>query len=815
MSSRPADAHDPFTSSMQYLHLSDSPVPTASGSKYDAIPQEIKDLPNWVNYMLVPKVDETGSPVLKPNGTQKMDKIPYDPKVPATRKKNASSTDPHTWGTFEQAVANEAGFAGIGFMFGTEGAKSGFAGFDADDCVTNEQIAGWAKSVLNDVNSYAETSQSGEGIHSIFRGHLAGSGTKIGSAELYDCKRFFAFTGKRLKEYPADVRAYDCSVLYDRIKSHEFDFRAAAKKKSAAGNKSSAETSVQIENDFGKASTNKTKLLMTGDISSQKPFIITDNKGNHLEYPSQSEADEALCCCLAFKYGENREKIDQEFRKSSLYREKWDREETYRKPTIQRAVDFWNQHKPPVPETPQSKSQNSFAESGSSPTPNEPAKSPWPSNTGDYAKTSASQIEIDAPKLPTSASPLIVRPTLDETAFYGLAGTIIKKLQPQTESHPAGNLLELLLSYGNVLGRSAYFQVESTRHYTNEFMVKVGESAKARKGTGKNRIRAIMDMVDAGWRRNCNTSGIGSGEVIVHLIRDARSELVTDKKTGAATPTIIDTGVVDKRLCVSIGEFQGILAVCHKPEGLLSVVFRDGWDGEPLKNTVKNDPATCMEGHLTIMADTTRVDLSVSLNQADRRNGFANRFLWVYVYRTQLLPMGGDDIDWSAEAEQLRQAVEFGRHSRRVFMDKPARDFWCRTLYPKLERDVPGLVGSIIARGAAHVLRLALMYALLDLSEHIRFEHLEAAYAFWRYCEDSVEAIFGDLISPEQSQILDFLAAVGPTTKTRLIHDCFKNNRKADLIQNDLDVLESRGKIARKAIEGVWWYSKLGVSNMG
>lgn len=412
--------------------------------------------------------------------------------------------------------------------------------------------------------------------------------------------------------------------------------------------------------------------------------------------------------------------------------------------------------------------------------------------------------EVSEPE--NSESNELVRPTLSETAYYGLAGAIVKKLEPCTESHPAGLLLELMISFGNMLGRSAYIQVEDTKHFTNEFMVKVGESSRSRKGTGKNRIRAIMEQVDPEWLRHRNVSGIGSGEVIIHLIRDPHTEYFFDKKKGTGNRVVTDAGIDDKRLCVNLGEFQGILSVCHRPDNLLSVVMRDGWDGLPLHNLVKTNPASCAEGLLSLLADVTRADLTVSLSQADRANGFANRFLWAYVYRTKLLPEGGGDMDWTVEVPQLRDAVEFGREIGRVFMDKAARDRWCRTVYPKLERDVPGIVGALTARASAHTMRLALLYALLDKSGHIRLEHLEAAEALWQYCEDSVQAIFGDLLSPEQSKILEFLASMDYASKKHLIHDCFKKNRKADLIETDLQVLELGKKITKKLVNGVNQY---------
>jgi hypothetical protein len=400
------------------------------------------------------------------------------------------------------------------------------------------------------------------------------------------------------------------------------------------------------------------------------------------------------------------------------------------------------------------------------------------------------------------------RPVLDEAAFYGLAGKIVKKIEPETESDPAGLLVELLVSFGNAIGRNVYYQIEDTKHFTNEFVVTVGRSSRARKGTGRNRIRAIMNIVDPEWLVKRNKSGIGSGEIIIHLIRDPRETWVMDKKTGNGAFVMSDRGVDDKRLCASMGEFQSILAACNRPDSQMSVVMRDGWDGNPLHNLVKNEPASCEKGHLSLMADTTLADLTVSLNQADRNNGFANRFLWVYVDRSKLLPEGGKEINWDAdEMSDLIEAIDFGQHPRRIFMDELARKLWSRTMYPKLEREIPGIVGAITSRAASHTLRLAMLFALLDKSEHIRTEHLKAAAAIWQYCEDSAQTIFGELLSPEQSKIVEFLTKHGSATKKQIIHECFQRNRHADLIQADLDVLVSREKVTVKNVNDVPQYA--------
>lgn len=75
-------------------------------------------------------------------------------------------------------------------------------------------------------------------------------------------------------------------------------------------------------------------------------------------------------------------------------------------------------------------------------------------------------------------------PKLEQAAFNGLAGEVVTRILPSTESDPAALLLQYLACYGNAIGRQPYYQVEGTRHFTNVFTVLVGEtseSAKARR----------------------------------------------------------------------------------------------------------------------------------------------------------------------------------------------------------------------------------------------------------------------------------------------------------------------------------------------
>ena len=61
------------------------------------------------------------------------------------------------------------------------------------------------------------------------------------------------------------------------------------------------------------------------------------------KFASQSEADLALCCALAFWTGRDKEQMDRLFRQSALFREKWDKVHhadgaTYGEETLEQAV---------------------------------------------------------------------------------------------------------------------------------------------------------------------------------------------------------------------------------------------------------------------------------------------------------------------------------------------------------------------------------------------------------------------------------------------------------------------------------------------
>ena len=59
----------------------------------------------------------------------------------------------------------------------------------------------------------------------------------------------------------------------------------------------------------------------------------------------------------------------------------------------------------------------------------------------------------------------------DESAYYGLAGDIVRVIEPHTESDPVALLLQVLTGFGSIVGADSYFEVEAVHHPPREFVV--------------------------------------------------------------------------------------------------------------------------------------------------------------------------------------------------------------------------------------------------------------------------------------------------------------------------------------------------------
>jgi hypothetical protein len=394
---------------------------------------------------------------------------------------------------------------------------------------------------------------------------------------------------------------------------------------------------------------------------------------------------------------------------------------------------------------------------------------------------------------------------LGEAAYHGLPGDIARGVGTITEADEPGLLVQLLIGFGSAVGHAAHFGIGAAKHYTNLYGVLVGRTAKARKGTSWAEVEGLLRSADVIWASHCLLyGGLASGEGLIWAVRDPVEKSVKPargSKQDQDVTKVVDEGVKDKRCLVLETEFSSPLRVIRRDGNTLSPVTRRAWDRGDLNNQTKNSPARATGAHISIIGHITRDELLRELSASEGSNGFANRFLWECVRRNKLLPFGGQ-LPYETRVSltgRLQKALQFGRKAAALKFTKQAKKLW-KCVYPKLAADVPGpLLNAVTSRAEAQVLRLSMIYALMDCSICIKRCHLEAALSVWRYCEDSARYIFGDSLGDAVADRILRSLRKSPKGLTRTaIRELFQRNRSKLEIKNALRVLREHGLARRK-----------------
>ena len=289
------------------------------------VPDELKVAPRWVCWQLEEREG-------------KLTKVPYR----ADGGGKAGSTNPSTWATFDGAVAGyeRHGFDGIGFVFADDRA---FTGLDLDHVLDEDgRLADEYRWVVEDADTYAEISPSGDGLHLLFLGGKPEGATNCKrnqpdgrTVELYDHDRFFTMTGKIYADEGGIIhttmreggevlrRVYDAFLADGKTKGKP---KHEPKSKPTGGGAQSLTDDQVLE--LARAASNGIKFsrLWDGDTS--------EHAGD------DSAADLALCDILAF-YTQDRGQLDRLFRASGLMRPKWDEPrggQSYGALTIEKAL---------------------------------------------------------------------------------------------------------------------------------------------------------------------------------------------------------------------------------------------------------------------------------------------------------------------------------------------------------------------------------------------------------------------------------------------------------------------------------------------
>jgi hypothetical protein len=188
---------------------------------------------------------------------------------------------------------------------------------------------------------------------------------------------------------------------------------------------------------------------------------------------------------------------------------------------------------------------------------------------------------------------------MSDAAYHGIIGEVVRTIEPESEADPVAILIQLIVAAGSMIGRQAYYQVESDKHHANLFAAAVGETSKARKGTSWGRVKDVSYHADTDWTERHIGSGLSSGEGLIHQVRDRVTKPIKkpkdkdakkDKKPKSIEDPldpmswqgwrdseeveVIDPGVTDKRFMALEAELSGLLKVMERAGNTISPLFR-------------------------------------------------------------------------------------------------------------------------------------------------------------------------------------------------------------------------------------------------
>jgi DNA replicative helicase MCM subunit Mcm2 (Cdc46/Mcm family) len=200
-----------------------------------------------------------------------------------------------------------------------------------------------------------------------------------------------------------------------------------------------------------------------------------------------------------------------------------------------------------------------------------------------------------------------------------------------------------------------------------------------------------------------------------------------------------------------------------------------------------------------------------------RRHG--NRILIIACRRQQLLPDGGhhNPLARTGLDRLLAAALKHARGAGQIRLNDPAREQWHHTYRQLANQPADGIVDQITARAEAHIIRLALLYALTDGAQQIGPAHLHAAVALHDYAARSAAwALTGATGQPLAEQIHAALRQHPGGLSRSQISNLLRHNQPAGEIDTALQALHTGGRatVTRQATGGrpaqIWTASASG-----
>lgn len=392
-------------------------------------------------------------------------------------------------------------------------------------------------------------------------------------------------------------------------------------------------------------------------------------------------------------------------------------------------------------------------------------------------------------------------PRPDPACLYGLVGDVARAGGDTTEANPFAVAANFIAFMSCAIGRGPYMAVGNTWHHVLQFMLHIGRSGRGRKGDAVSLITRIVRALKAlsqDATPQVHRGGLSSREGLAYLIHDGFTEGKTEVEA-----------VLDKRLLVIESEFANVLHQAKRDGNTLSAALRDCWDGVSMKPATKTSRLSATDPHIAMIGAVTPGELLGLMASRELTNGFANRFMMFWAERTKMLafPRATRQEDVDALAKRVHEVLKFCKAERwaekdhmRVELSPDACKLYEKLYLGELNDNSAGeRITALIERRAPMLLRLAMLFALCDLTTTVEVHHVNAALAWVRYSVESVKFIFAsaaDEVAVAETndtaqKIVEFLTERERATRWELTKDCFKGHATKTRIDAALDELLS------------------------
>ncbi|CAN5706028.1 hypothetical protein BH23CHL8_BH23CHL8_29560 [soil metagenome] len=369
-------------------------------------------------------------------------------------------------------------------------------------------------------------------------------------------------------------------------------------------------------------------------------------------------------------------------------------------------------------------------------------------------------------------------PPLREDALVGIVGDVARETVTLTGCDPLSPVIHLLAAWGAMA--PPHVREAILLQPAREFVLPVGRTGSTRKGTVHACVTRLLRYVDPTLgERTINWQG-GSGEGLFARLAKDESE---------------------PRALIFADEFGQILAQAQRTGQTVLAAIRSLWNPEGAADIPTRREPIHVEGiHVSAIFHSTPAEVQNGFRSGEVTTGLVNRLLVARLRPAEYRSRTGDypsEVFERLTDGLAKASAAMASTPALVHYSEDAGRLW-EAVKPTLEdHDAPG--ADILARGAGHVARVALLYALLAGRARIEVEDVRAGLAVWDACRHSAVLLFGAMTGDRDAdRIYSILMQMGGTMTRTDLRDALGRHGRRDDIEHALVTLAARGLVRRR-----------------